>query len=56
MNKNWNLTSLGQFVDQEVGMTGTENRNIFKAEYENFKKEILIQRAVQEKEIDPVGD
>ena len=56
MEKNKNLTSLGQFVDEEFGLKGTAKRDKFEAEYEIFKEKILIQRAVQEKEIDSVGD
>ena len=37
MNKNWNLTSLGQFVDEEFGAKGTAKRDKFEAEYEIFK-------------------
>ncbi len=56
MKANKCLTSLSQFVDQDYGVKGTEKRNKFESEYEIFKEKILIQRAVQEKEIDPVGD
>ena len=33
-----------------------DNLDKFESEYENFKEQILIQLAVQEKEIDSVGD
>ena len=56
MEANKKLTSLSQFVDQEYGVKGTAKRDKFEAEYEIFKEKILIQRAVQEKEIDSVGD
>lgn len=52
MKTNKNLTSLSQFVDKEYGVKGTEKRDIFEAEYEAFKIEILIQQAIQEKEMD----
>ena len=50
MNANKKLTSLSQFVDQEYRLKWTSNRDQFETEYENFKEEILIQQAIQEKE------
>ena len=56
MKANKYLTSLSQFVDKKYGVIGTEKRDKFETEYEIFKEEILFQLAIQEKEIDPVGD
>ena len=47
--KNKNLTSLSEFIDQEVGVKGTKKRDKFEAEYEGFKLGVLIQQATQEK-------
>jgi DNA-binding XRE family transcriptional regulator len=49
MKANKNLTSLGQFVDKEYGVKGTEKRDKLEAEYEAFKLGVLIQQARQEK-------
>lgn len=51
MKANKNLTSLGQFIDKEYGVKGTTKRDKLEAEYEAFKFEVLIQQAIQEKEI-----
>ncbi len=48
MKKN-NLTSLSEFIDKEVGATGTKKRDKFDSEYEAFKLGVLIQQARQEK-------
>ena len=47
--KKKNLTSLKEFIDQEVGMKGTKKRDTFEAGYEAFKLGVLIQQARQEK-------
>jgi len=47
--KKKNLTSLKEFIDQEVGVKGTTKRDNFKAGYEAFKLGVLIQQARQEK-------
>lgn len=46
--KKKNLTSLGEFIDEEVGTKGTKKRDKFDAEYEAFKLEVLIQPTKQE--------
>ena len=56
MKANIKLTSLSQFVDQKYGVKGTEKRDKFETEYEIYKEEFLIHLAIQEKEIDSVGD
>lgn len=43
--KNKNLTSLDQFIDQNIGENGTEKREIFENEYDTFKLGVLIQQA-----------
>lgn len=47
--KKINLTSLTEFIDQEVGVKGTTKRDDFEAGYEAFKLGVLIQQARQEK-------
>ena len=47
--KKKNLTSLSEFIDKEVGATGTKKRDKFDSEYEAFKLGVLIQQARQEK-------
>ncbi len=47
--KKKNLTSLKEFIDQEVGVKGTTKRDDFEAGYEAFKLGVLIQQARQEK-------
>lgn len=47
--KKRNLTSLREFIDQEVGKKGTRRRDKFEADYEAFKLGVLIQQARQEK-------
>jgi DNA-binding XRE family transcriptional regulator len=45
MKKNKNLISLDQFIDDEVGLKGTEERNTFETGYEVFKLGAMIQQA-----------
>jgi HTH-type transcriptional regulator/antitoxin HipB len=47
--KRKNLTSLGEFVDTEVGKKGTKKRDKFDADYDAFKLGVIIQQARQEK-------
>lgn len=47
--KNENLTSLDQFIDEKIGVKGTEEREQFEAEYEAFRLGVLIQQARQKK-------
>ncbi len=47
--KKKNLTSLKNFVDEEVGVKGSKKREKFEAVYEAFKLGVLIQQARQEK-------
>jgi HTH-type transcriptional regulator / antitoxin HipB len=47
--KNKNLTSLDQFIDQNIGENGTEKREIFENEYDTFKLGVLIQQAREKK-------
>lgn len=47
--KNKNLTSLDQFIDQNIGENGTEKREIFENEYDTFKLGVLIQQALEKK-------
>lgn len=47
--KKKNLTSLGDFIDKEVGKKGTKKRDKFEADYEAFKLGVLIQQARQKK-------
>ena len=56
MKANRKLTTLGQFIDKEYGVKGTAKRDKFEADYEIYIEEVLIQQAIQEKEIDSVGD
>jgi HTH-type transcriptional regulator/antitoxin HipB len=48
MKKN-NLTSLGDFIDKEVGVKGAKKRDKYDAEFEAFKLGVLIQQARHEK-------
>lgn len=43
--KNKKLTSLDEFINQEVGAVGTDEREQFENEYEAFKIGVLIQQA-----------
>jgi DNA-binding XRE family transcriptional regulator len=47
--KKKHLTSLGEFIDKEVGKKGTKKRDKFEADYDAFKLGVLIQQARQEK-------
>jgi HTH-type transcriptional regulator / antitoxin HipB len=47
--KNKNLTSLDEFINQEVGTIGTDEREQFENEYEAFKIGVLIQQAREER-------
>lgn len=49
MKKEKNLTSLDQFIDDEIGKEGTKEREKFEKEYEVFKLGVLIQQARKEK-------
>ena len=49
MKKSKNLTSLDQFIDNEIGARGSKKREKFEAEYEVFRLGALIQQARQEK-------
>ncbi|UZO79268.1 helix-turn-helix domain-containing protein [Aquimarina sp. ERC-38] len=43
--ENKNLTSLDQFINEEVGVKGTEARKDFETDYKTFKIGVLIQQA-----------
>lgn len=45
--KQKNLTSLTEFIDNEVGTKGTKKRDNFDKGYEAFKLGVLIQQARQ---------
>ena len=47
--KKKNLTSLKEFVDQEIGPHGSRERKKFDAGYETFKLGVLIQQVRQKK-------
>lgn len=47
--KKKNLTSLDEFIDQEIGPRGSKKREKFETEYEAFKLGVLIQEARQKK-------
>ncbi|WP_339757326.1 helix-turn-helix transcriptional regulator [Algoriphagus aquimarinus] len=49
MTANKNLKSLGEFIDENVGLKGTEQRETFESEYDAFKLGVLIQQAREEK-------
>lgn len=49
MNPNNNLKSLDQFVDEQYGERGTENREQLEKGYEAFKLGFLLQQARLEK-------
>jgi len=44
-----NLTSLNDFIDQEIGIKGTAKRKKFDEGFEAFKLGVLIQQARQER-------
>lgn len=43
--KNKDLTSLDEFINENIGEIGTENREQFENEYDTFKLGVLIQEA-----------
>ena len=47
--KNEDLISLDQFIDEEIGKIGTKKREQFETEYEAFKLGVLIREARKEK-------
>ena len=47
--KKKNLTSLSDFIDEEIGLKGTEKRQKFDESFEVFKLGVLIQQARHEK-------
>jgi HTH-type transcriptional regulator / antitoxin HipB len=47
--KKSNLTSLDQFIDEEVGKKGTAKRDEFEVGYDAFKLGVLIQQTRMEK-------
>ena len=47
--KKKNLTSLNDFIDQEIGIDGTEKRQKLDQDFEVFKLGVLIQQARHEK-------
>lgn len=47
--KNKSLKSLDQFIDEKIGVKGTENREQFEDEYDAFKLGVLIQQAREQK-------
>ena len=49
MKKKNNLTSLDNFIEEEIGEQGTENRKVFEQEYDAFKLGFLIRQARKEK-------
>lgn len=49
MKKETDLKTLDQFINEEYGPIGTDNRNKFERGYESFKIGFLIQQARLEK-------
>lgn len=49
MSKKNNLKTLDQFVDEQYGLKGTDERDTFEKGYESFKLGFLIQQARLEK-------
>ena len=47
--KNKNLKSLDQFIDEKIGKKGTEKREQFENDYDAFKIGVLIQQAREKK-------
>ena len=43
------LTSLSDFIDEEIGVKGTKKRNEYDEGFEAFKLGVLIQQARQER-------
>ena len=48
-SKNKHLKSLDQFIDEKIGVIGTEERDTFESEYDTFKLGVLIQQAREQK-------
>lgn len=48
-NKNKNIITLDQFVDEQYGKRGTQKRENFEQEYEEFKLGFILQQARLEK-------
>ena len=46
---NKNLKSLDQFIDEKIGIKGTEKREQFEHDYDAFKLGVLIQQAREQK-------
>lgn len=49
MKDNKNMKSLDQFIEDEIGEVGTEQREVFDNEYDAFKLGVLIQQARESK-------
>lgn len=47
--RNKKLKSLDQLIDEKVGRKGTDKREHFENEYDNFKLGVLIQQAREQK-------
>jgi HTH-type transcriptional regulator / antitoxin HipB len=47
--KNKNLKSLDQFIDEKIGEKGTEKREQFENDYDAFKIGVLVQQAREKK-------
>ena len=47
--KNKNLKSLDQFIDEKIGKKGTEKREQFENDYDVFKIGVLVQQAREKK-------
>lgn len=47
--KNKDLTSLDEFINDNIGKTGTPKREQFENEYDTFKLGVLIQQAREQK-------
>ena len=47
--RNKNLKSLDQFMDEKIGKRGTKKREQFENDYETFKLGVLIQQSREEK-------
>lgn len=47
--KNKNIKTLDELLDKYYGKPGTESRNAYEKQYENFKVGILVQEARKER-------
>ncbi|OYT11905.1 MAG: transcriptional regulator [Bacteroidetes bacterium 4572_112] len=47
--KNSDLKSIDQFIDEKIGVKGTEDREQFEHDYDAFKLGVLIQQAREKK-------